>query len=260
MQPDNTSPIAIATVGGTDLPAATPVATSATATSGKTNDEQTVKAQHLLRFHHEGGTPLAALSPYQIRQKLKDMIISIGAQFTEVAVTQSETATTLIALTPGASLALKTNSITVMQAMANLAGTLLEVNHDRFIPHVSNDKQVWMHQVTKMVVGKKKSPSWAEWRTPTLTESQITALEETIRTGLQTSLAAWGKPAEMGILKVIDAGRPMVISPSDGPHMLVRLGVKFITSFPIEGALFVGPYNYLGMGRVMRIASLHNNT
>lgn len=212
--------------------------------------------QIYLRFRHDGREPLASMTPYDLRQRIKPTLESIGASFMEVAVAQGENSVTLYPLTPLTSQAMQNGSLALMEVMADISGCMLEVEANRMIPSIARDKQTWLHQVTKLVVCTKKDLDWAQWREPQLSPAQIAKLEADIRQGIATALQTWDKPAPIGLLKVIDAGRPMVISPARGPRVLARLGVKFIADHLIEGALFIGPCNYLGMGRIMRIAPI----
>lgn len=216
--------------------------------------------QNILQFAHAGQTRLAGMSAYEVRQHLKSAFESLGMDPMKMAVVQSDRALSIYPQTPEQSELVKTRAIGLMQAVANVAGELLEVEHKCVTPRISSDADAWLHRIPKITVCTKKTKDWAPWRAEKLTDDLKEQLTQAISDGITASLAPWGNCAILGKIILVDEGRPMVISHATGPRMLVRLGVKFITKWSVEGAIFVGEHTYLGNGRVMRLAPIAKTT
>lgn len=214
--------------------------------------------QQLFRFTHEGKGALAAMPTTQVRSALRPIFEAASADVMGLSIGNSERHLTLVSMTPEAAVVMVKQAMDVLAAIADLAGQVLETEAQRLLPsaqYLAN--QGIQHRITKLVVGGKNRRDWESWRSASLTPEQTETLEASIRSGLVLALKPWvPNVSNFQMLKVIDPGRPMIIAPAHGPHMLVRLGVRFITNHSIDGAVHIGPYAYAGMGRVMRIAAV----
>lgn len=202
-----------------------------------------------LRFLHENAGPLASMEVYDIRMAIKDMLSL--APMDAITVQPSMQTILFAARTPLASTWMQDNLGEVMGCVADIAGKELAVTpiQTQVMAHSSTDHH--LYKIPRLIVERaKRTASWDDWRKPYLDPDLRERLTEIIRAGLSHELNAWGCRPLHAPITLLSDGRPMPITPKNGPRGMARLGVTFISPVRIDGDLFAGIHTLLGHGAV----------
>jgi hypothetical protein len=211
------------------------------------------QAQVTWSFLHRGGTELAGMEPYDLRQKLLQRWSDWP--HLEVSARSSKGAMTLIARTAAASAWLTDHMGEVMEVVAGCAGRPIPVDPRLKSPCVSFKGRHTYYIRNLIVARARKNSPWDEWRADELSDEKREELSALIAADISKELRAWGaigKENSVGGVILTGVGRPMPIVPSSGPRGLARIGVSFIAPWAIDGDLFAGHHTLMGHGLVKR--------
>lgn len=212
----------------------------------------TSKKQVVLRFAH----PCGDLGSSQWRQALKAKPLLEGINFDDMAVSQSGTALSLTARTPGASEQMRERVMDLMRSVADVAGRTLAVEMLELTPAVGFTNHRWSYTVPKWVVARPKD-DWVAWREVALGAEEMKKMGDRLTSDLLLQIKTWTDDQPSLDLVIEDFGKPMVLKSAiaNGPKpvsAMARLNVAFSSSHRLEGALFAGFFGVTGFGRIFR--------
>lgn len=213
-----------------------------------------------LRFLHENAGPLASMGAYDIRMQIKGAIPL--APMDAITVQQSMQTVLFVARAPAASTWMQENLGEVMECVANIAGKELAVTplQTQVMAQITTERHIY--KIPRLVVERaKRTSNWEIWRKADLDIDQRERLTEIVRASLSDELKSWGCNSLDVPITLASDGRPMPITPQNGPRGMARLGVSFIAPVRIDGALFAGIHTLMGHGALHRggIVSKTNN-
>lgn len=228
--------------------------------------------QPALRFFFEAGDAMEGQTSYQIRQQLKAALAAMGlpaAPLDQISVRTGASSIAISARKPEAGTWMLGHVAPLMECMAAIGKSVLEVDPVVMVPRVGASGKTTkaeaagttatafgptLYVIPRLIVAKAKSKApWSAWQQPDLDAETQAQMKDLIAEGLRSEMKAWDLDAGfMQSLTLIDAGRPMVISPAEGPRGLARLGVKFMANATLEGDFFVGHHTLVGHGHIVR--------
>lgn len=151
---------------------------------------------------------------------------------------------------------MRDGAVTLMRAVANIAGRMLDVEMLEFTPALAHTGYEWLYQVPRLVVARS-GESWDVWREADLDDARMRQMCARIDADLSSQIRQWcGQTPDLQI-EVVSAGAAMVLkdATAQGPRpmsVMARKEVIFSSTKRIEGAFWAGLLQATGHGRIYR--------